>query len=177
MEAWIRQRRSEVAAGPLHPPTGTGWRGSPAGTLTPGQLQTKHAGMPGWQSGCATVPRGTTGRATANTTPRKNASSGCGPTASARSSGKAPSPPTRPPSSTLQSQVGGKEERGAALRASERHGTAHPSPVVPIGGRWSPPHSSELGGFSQTSQHRLKVVLIHAQFDAPIEENGPSGLG
>jgi hypothetical protein len=31
--------------------------------------------------------------------------------------------------------------------------------------------------FSPTSQHRLKVVLIHAQFDAPIEENGPCGLG
>ena len=34
-----------------------------------------------------------------------------------------------------------------------------------------------LGGFSPTSQHRLKVVLFHAQFDAPIEENGASGLG
>ena len=33
-----------------------------------------------------------------------------------------------------------------------------------------------LGGFSQTSQHRRKVVLIHAQFDAPIEEMGPPGL-
>jgi hypothetical protein len=49
--------------------------------------------------------------------------------------------------------------------------------VVPIGVRWSPPHSSKLGGFSQTSQHRRKVGLIHAQFDAPIEENGASGLG
>jgi hypothetical protein len=34
-----------------------------------------------------------------------------------------------------------------------------------------------MGGFSQTSQHQRKVVLIHAQFDAPIEENGASGLG
>jgi hypothetical protein len=32
------------------------------------------------------------------------------------------------------------------------------------------------GGFSQTSQHRRKVVWIYAQFDAPIEENGASGL-
>jgi hypothetical protein len=30
------------------------------------------------------------------------------------------------------------------------------------------------GDLQQTSQHRLKVVLIHAQCDAPIEENGAS---
>lgn len=49
--------------------------------------------------------------------------------------------------------------------------------LCPLVVRWSPPHSSKLGGFQQTSQHRLKVVLIHAQCDAPIEENGASGLG
>ena len=37
--------------------------------------------------------------------------------------------------------------------------------------------STIKGGFSPTPQHRLKVVLIHAQFDAPIEENGASGPG
>jgi hypothetical protein len=33
------------------------------------------------------------------------------------------------------------------------------------------------GGFQRSSQHLLKVVLIHAKFDAPIEENGAPGLG
>lgn len=33
-----------------------------------------------------------------------------------------------------------------------------------------------LGGFSRTSQHRLKVVLIYGTFGAPFAENGTSGL-
>lgn len=50
--------------------------------------------------------------------------------------------------------------------------------VMPIVGRWRPEDKSQSWAASHERRNtNLKEVLDHAQFDAPIAENGPRGLG
>jgi hypothetical protein len=120
MARWLSARRREASDGSLHPTYRDGLARVPGGKETPGQPRMMPGGMTASPSWRTSVPRATTGPATATMPRNESTPSGCGSTPSGTNTAAATSTPPGSSSWISPCPVGRPEGPGAAHPGHKR---------------------------------------------------------